>query len=391
MDMLTDPRTPLRKPLPPIEPLSRPEGVDRIGLVLQGGGALGAYQAGVYQALHEAGLEPDWVVGVSIGAINCAIIAGNKPEHRIEKLERFWTDITARDPFTAWPEGDTPRRLRNALSATNAMLFGQPGFFRPTLTHGWFAPRGSRAATSLYDTSPLHKTLENLVDFDLINSRETRFAVGAVNVASANFAYFDNAEVEIAPEHVMASGALPPALPMVRIGRHYYWDGGLVSNTPLQHLLDNCGGQNMLVFQVDLFSARGDVPRDMPEVLSRQKDIQYSSRTRTTTDHFLETHRLKQELRDALNLLPDNQLTDEQRSTKADLARLSEINIMHLIYQQKAYEGDAKDYEFSRLSMRDHWRSGYYDTRNTLAHKDWLTMKGSGRAITTHDIHRHGE
>jgi NTE family protein len=391
MDMLTDPRAPLRKPLAPIEPLPRPEGVDRIGLVLQGGGALGAYQAGVYQALHEAGLEPDWVVGVSIGAINSAIIAGNKPEHRVEKLERFWMDITSRDPFTAWPEGDAPRRLRNTLSAVNTTLFGQPGFFSPSLHHGWLAPRGSHAATSLYDSSPLHKTLEKLVDFDLINSRALRFGVGAVNVASANFVYFDNTDVEITPEHVMASGALPPALPMVRIGRHYYWDGGLVSNTPLQHLLENSGSNNMLIFQVDLFSARGNIPRDMPEVLSRQKDIQYSSRTRTTTDHFLQTHRLRQALRDALNMLPDEQLSDEQRSAKADLEHLSEINIIQLVYQQKVYEGDAKDYEFSRLSMKEHWRAGYYDTRNTLAHKEWLTMGESGSAITSYDIHRYGE
>src|SRR3984957_3944237 len=229
MDMLTDPRTPLRKALAPIAPLERPPGCDGIGLVLQGGGALGAYQAGVYQALHEADLEPDWIVGVSIGSINAAIIAGNKPEHRLEKLEKFWLDITARDPFTYWPEGDVPRKLRNGFSAWNAMLFGQPGFFKPAAVNAWLAPRGSRAATALYDSSPLHKTLETLVDFNLINEGHVRFAVGAVNVASANFAYFDNQDVEIAPEHVMASGALPPAFPMVRIGRHYYWDGGLVS------------------------------------------------------------------------------------------------------------------------------------------------------------------
>lgn len=390
MDVLTDPHAPHHKPLAPIEPLPRPEGVDRIGLVLQGGGALGAYQAGVYQALHEAGLEPDWVVGVSIGAINSAIIAGNRPEHRLQKLERFWLDITSRDPFTTWPAGDGPRRLRNAVSAVNATLFGQPGFFRPALGGGWFAPRGSRAATSLYDTSPLHATLEKLVDFDLINSRALRFAVGAVNVASANFAYFDNTEVEIAPEHIMASGALPPALPMVRIGHHFYWDGGLVSNTPLQHLLSNTSGENLLVFQVDLFSAQGTIPRDMADVLSRQKDIQYSSRTRIVTDYFLKTHQLRQDLRDALNMIPDEQLSEEQRRTKAELEHMSEINIIQLIYQQKAYEGDAKDYEFSRLSMKEHWRAGYYDTRNTLVHKDWLSVKSSDSAITTHDIHRHG-
>lgn len=390
MDMLSDRRTPRRKPLPPIARIETPEGCDGIGLILQGGGALGAYQAGVYQALHEAGLEPDWVAGVSIGAVNAAIIAGNKPESRLQKLETFWLDITARDPFMAWPEGDDMRKLRNMLSAMNGMMFGQPGFFKPMALSGFLAPRGSRAATSLYDTSPLHKTLEQLVDFDVINNGGMRFAVGAVNVSSANFQYFDNRQIEIMPEHIMASGALPPGLPMVRIGRHYYWDGGLVSNTPLQHLLDNLGGNSMLVFQVDLFSATGEIPRDMPEVLSRQKDIQYSSRTRTTTDHFLQTHKLKQALYEALKLVPDDKLSDEQREAKISLAHLPEINIMQLIYKTKAYEGDAKDYEFSRISMKEHWRSGYYDTRNTLAHSDWLNFLGTG-GIRAFDIHRSGE
>jgi NTE family protein len=391
MDVTTDPRTPHRKPVARIAPISRPAGVDGVGLVLQGGGALGAYQAGVYQALHEAELEPDWVVGVSIGAINSALIAGNPREKRLEKLEEFWMTITARDPFTAWIDGDGPRKLRNGLSAMNAMIFGQPGFFKPNAVNAWMSLRGSKTATAFYDTTPLLKTLDKLVDFELINEKKTRFAVGAVNVSTANFAYFDNNTTTIGPEHIMASGALPPALPMVRIGKHYYWDGGLVSNTPLQHLLDNCGSSNMLVFQVDLFSASGDIPRDMPEVMSRAKDIQYSSRTRTTTDHFLQTHRLEQALYEALKMLPDDQLSETQRAQKADLERLPEINIMQLIYKQKAWEGDAKDYEFSRLSMKDHWRSGYYDTRNTLHHREWLEMKGNGKGISTHDIHRHGE
>jgi NTE family protein len=391
MDVLTDPRSPHHQPKSKlIGKIPRPHGCEGIGLVLQGGGALGAYQAGVYQALHECGLEPDWVAGVSIGAINSAIIAGNKPEDRLKKLETFWQDITARDPFTTWPEGDAPRMWRNMLSAMNGIMFGQPGFFRPRPFAGFLAPRGSHAATALYDTAPLHATLKKLVNFDLINDGPMRFAVGAVEVTSANFEYFDNRQTEIAPEHIMASGALPPGLPMVRIGRHYYWDGGLVSNTPLQHLLDNISGKNMLIFQVDLFSARGGIPRDMPEVLSRQKDIQYSSRTRTTTDHFLETHRLRQALREALNLVPDAKLTEEQREQKASLERLPEINIMQLIYLQKAYEGDAKDYEFSRLSMKDHWRTGYYDTRNTLAHHDWLQFNGTG-GIRSFDIHRIGD
>lgn len=374
----------------PIAKIMRPEGCDGIGLVLQGGGALGAYQAGVYQALHEAGLEPDWVAGVSIGAVNSAIIAGNKPEDRLAKLQRFWLDITARDPYTNWPEGDAARVTRNMLSAMHGIFFGQPGFFRPVPFSGFLAPRGSRSATSFYDTAPLRQTLHKLVDFDLINSGAMRFAVGAVEVTSANFEYFDNKVTEIRPEHIMASGALPPGLPMVRIDHHYYWDGGLVSNTPLQHLLDNFGTHNMLVFQVDLFSAVGPLPRDMPEVLSREKDIQYSSRTRSTTDHFMEVHRLRQDLREALQLIPDSKLSPAQLEQKASLERLPDINIMQLIYQQKAYEGDAKDYEFSRLSMKEHWRTGYFDTRNTLAHEEWMQFAGTG-GIRSFDIHRTGE
>ncbi len=388
MDVFSDPKRPHRRPLRPLSPIERPKGCDTIGLVLQGGGALGAYQAGVYQALHEAGLEPDWVAGVSIGAVNSAIIAGNKPEYRLERLEKFWTDITARPPYaTTWLEGDDAHKLRNGLSALNGIFFGQPGFFRPVPYSGFFSPRGARFATAMYDTTPLHHTLETLVDFKLINEGQIRLAVGAVDVETANFAYFDNTSLELGPEHIMASGALPPGLPMIRIGSRHYWDGGLVSNTPLQHLLDNIGPQNLLAFQVDLFSALGKVPRDMPEVLVRQKDVQYSSRTRTTTNHFLQIHKLKQALRDTLGKLPDDKLSEEQQQMKAELKQLPEINIMQLIYRQKPYEGDAKDYEFSRVSMKEHWRSGYYDTRNTLNHTDWLQFRGTP-GIRSFDIHR---
>lgn len=390
IDLFAPPHGRPHKRQPPITPIPRPAGCDGIGLVLQGGGALGAYQAGVYQALHEAGLEPDWVAGVSIGAVNSALIAGNAPEHRLTRLRKFWTDITAHDPYTVWPDGDNARMWRNMLSALQSVTFGQPGFFTPRPVAGFFAPRGSCAATSLYDTDPLRQTLERLVDFDIINRRDIRLAVGAVNVANANFTYFDNFEEELGPEHIMASGALPPGLPMVRIGRHHYWDGGLVSNTPLQHLLDHIGGRNMVIFQVDLFSAQGDVPRDMPEVLARQKDIQFSSRTRSTTDHFLQTHRLQQALREALHMIPEDQLSPVQREMKDGLAKLPEINIVQLIYQQKAYEGDAKDYEFSRISMKEHWRTGYFDTRSTLEHTDWAGFTGKG-GIRSFDIHRMGE
>ena len=300
----------------------RPEGCERIALVLQGGGALGAYQAGAYQALHETGLEPDWVAGVSIGAINGALIAGNPPERRLERLREFWETITARPTWPYTLDGDEARRARNNWSSLQAMILGQPGFFSPNFPNPWMSPRGAHSATSFYDSSPLRQTLMRLVDFDLLNHGSTHYAAGAVNVLTGNFYYFDNAQTEIAPEHVMASGALPPALPMVQIGSGWYWDGGLVSNTPLQHLLDHPGCRSMLVFQVDLFSARGVLPRDMFDVLAREKDIRYSSRTRLITDTYMERHRQNLILKRLLDKVADADLVDEERALKEKLCDL---------------------------------------------------------------------
>jgi NTE family protein len=368
--------------------LWRPEGCDRVALVLQGGGALGAYQVGVYQALHEAGLEPNWVCGVSIGAINSAIIAGNPPERRLERLRIFWERITARKVWHYTPDGDIYRKARNIASSMMTSTLGQPGFFKPHEVSPWLSPAGARTATSYYDTSPLKQTLLELVDFDLINARKIHFAVGAVNVLTGNFLYFDNKKELIEPEHVMASGALPPALPMVRIGTDHFWDGGIVSNTPLQHLLDQEDRLNSLVFQVDLFSARGVLPRDIHEVLSRHKDIMYSSRTRHNTDIYKRMNNLKADLYKALSKIPEDRLSDKERETRDRLAHLPGITILHLIYQQKAYEGDSKDYDFSATSMRDHWQSGLEDTRRTLLRRDWLTMPEDGKGIVVHDVHR---
>jgi NTE family protein len=205
---------------------------------------------------------------------------------------------------------------------------------------------------------------------------------------TGNFAYFDNIDTTIQPEHVMASGALPPALPMVRVGTDFYWDGGLVSNTPLHHLLDNAGSADMLVFQVDLFSARGPLPRDMGDVQSRQKDIQYSSRTRLVGDMFLRLHRQKLAMRKLLAKLPDSELSDEERARKAELADMSRLTILQMIYQQAAYEGQAKDYEFSASSMREHWESGYRDTASTLTNETWLELPDEDVGIVFHDVHR---
>ena len=357
-------------------------------MVLQGGGALGAYQAGVYQALHEAGLEPDWVAGVSIGGINAALIAGNPPERRVARLREFWDRVTSRQVWIGeTPDGGGTRALQNAWSSMMTSTLGQPGLFKPRLANPWLVGRGGKGATSYYDSAPLLRTLELLVDFDRINQGGMRFAAGAVNVGTGNFAYFDNAQTRIEAAHVLASGALPPAMPMVRIGDAHYWDGGMVSNTPLQHLLDHVR-DDVVVFQVDLFSARGAIPRDMFEVQARSKDIQFSSRTRLTTDRYMQLHRSRVRMRQLLAKIPEAALSDEERALKADLDVLPKINILHLIYQEAAHERQTRGFEFSAASMDEHWQAGVRDTVETLSHRDWLTLLHDDAGVIVHDAHR---
>ncbi|HEY4078177.1 MAG TPA: patatin-like phospholipase family protein [Rhizomicrobium sp.] len=372
-------------------PVPRPEGAGRIALVLQGGGALGAYQAGVYQALHEAGLEPDWVSGVSIGAINAALIAGNPPERRLAALCEFWDRITNRTVWPYTPDGDIWRQARNTISSLTTVLFGQPGLFDPHRINPWLLPAGNKNATSFYDNNPMREILRELVDIDLLNKGNVHFAVGSVNVQNGNFVFFDNRKIEITIDYIMASGALPPAFPMVEIGTDYFWDGGIVSNTPLQHLLAQDDDINSLVFQVDLFSASGPLPRTMTEVLERHKDITYSSRTRQVTDMFTRLQRWKQRAYDALVKVPDADLSDEQRATRDKLAKLPQATILQLIYQKKSYEGNARDYDFSPDSMHEHWKNGHEDTTRSLQRPDWLQMPPKGVGIVSHDVHREYE
>jgi NTE family protein len=361
---------------------------DRVALVFQGGGALGAYQAGVYHALSEAGCEPTWVSGVSIGAINASIIGGNKPEDRLPRLRQFWDLVSGRKIWAYTPDGDFFRTLRNYSSAWMTIMMGQPGFFEPRFPGPWFESPGSTGATSYYDSRLLSKTLEQVIDFDLLNSQRTRVSVGAVNVRSGNFIYFDNAKEQLGPLHIMASGALPPALPAIKIEGEYYLDGGIVSNTPLQYLLEQEDNRSTLVFQVDLFSSRGALPRDMRDVLGRHKDIMYSSRTRQNTDQFRKIHGLQHRLAKALAKVPPEDRTPEEEAQLRELSNMPAVNIVHLIYQQKSYEGHAKDYEFSGTSVREHWEAGYNDTRRTLRHPDWLDPPVSHDGVVVHDLHR---
>lgn len=369
-------------------PRWRPEGCKRIGLVLQGGGALGAYQGGVYEALHECGLEPDWLAGVSIGAINAALIAGNPPERRLPRLRDFWDRVTSRPTWGPFqPDGDSWRKAHTAVASLSALALGQPGFFEPRVPSPWLQPRGTAGATSFYDSAALRATLEEFVDFDRVNAGEFRVAVGAVNVETGNFAYFDSAKERIGPEHIMASGALPPALPPVQVGDALYWDGGIVSNTPLQHLLDNIGQDDVLVFQVDLFSARGAPPRDMMDVLARDKDIRFSSRTRLTTDHYKAMYQQKVRMRELLGRVPEEVMTDADRALRAELSDMPSVNIVQLVLQQTVWQGQARDYDFSRSAMLARWALGLQDTRLTLENRDRLAMPGVEVGITTYDVH----
>jgi len=334
---------------------------DQVALVLQGGGALGSYQAGVVERLAQLDIEIDWVAGISIGAVNAALIAGNPPERRIERLVRFWELVSGGLPSFCLPDVHDLREAAHLMAAGAVALWGIPGFFRPHWLPSWLAPARAPEALSYYDTTPLRETLDGLVDWDRVNYGPTRFSVGAVDVENGNFVYFDNQDPQwrgkIDARHVMASGALPPGLPPVEIDGRHYWDGGLVSNTPLAHVLDHQAG-DLLIFQVDLFPAEGPLPTEMTEVWSRQKDVQYSSRTRLVTDRYLRQRHEHQTIRALLDTLPEALADTPQARAAAAMIEEGAVNIVHLIYRSRAWESGARDFEFSRSTMLDHWQQG---------------------------------
>ena len=352
-------------------PPARPASYDKkIGLVLQGGGALGSYQAGAYEALASSEYRPDWVAGISIGAINAAIIVGNAPEHRVQRLRSFWEEITA--PTTLWPSApDGPLAIwQHRASALTTMMFGQPGFFMPRPPQDWFS---SDQCVSYYKTSALKQTLSRLVDFDRINdAREMRFSVGAVNVRTGHFAYFDSAEITIRPEHVMASGALPPGFPPVEIDGEQYWDGGLFSNTPLQYMVDYYPRRSRLIFQVDVFQAHGYLPTNLDEVNEREKDIRYSSRTMVSTDALREKHDVRHAINELHKLLPPDLANTEQAQRLYEHGCVTQMDIVQLIHRPMEPLGALKDFEFSRATMNARWAQGLADARTTLAASPWL-------------------
>jgi NTE family protein len=362
-----------------------------IALVLQGGGALGAYQGGVYQALAEADLHPDWVAGISIGAINSALIAGNPPEKRVERLREFWVCVSQSPlgiPYFKSIElrSQFQHQLVNQFRAANIALFGAPHFFTPRFPPPVLWPSGSPDKASYYDNTPLKSTLERLVDFDRINAGHMRFSVGAVNVGTGNFAYFDSTTDRIRVEHVIASGSLPPGFAATEVDGEYYWDGGLVSNTPLQWVLDSDTRLDTLAFQVDLWSARGAVPRDLTEVDVRHKEIAYSSRTRMATDQYKKIQKLRIALANLIPRLPP-ELRDSEDARLLERAADDKVcNIVHLIYRARSYEGVAKDFEFSRRTMEEHWESGYENAVRTLAQPEVLELPDRLEGVRTFDV-----
>jgi NTE family protein len=362
---------------------------EHIILVLQGGGALGAYQAGAFEALSENGLSPDWVAGISIGAINGAIIAGNTPENRVKRLRTFWERVSSGlqgIPLT----GDGHHRTAfNEASALLSLQFGVPGFFEPRFPPPILVSANGPISVSYYSTEPLIRSLSELVDFDYLKREGPRLSVGAVNIRTGNLTFFDRAKQELKLEHILASGALPPGLPPVRIGQDYYWDGGIVSNTPLQYVLDEPPPKpEMSIFQVDLFSARGLLPGNLLDAVEREKEIRYSSRTRLNTDMMAKRHELRCALKRLLRKLPEALRDDPDALRLARVEDEPSVTIVHLIYRERAYETHARDYEFSRVSVEEHWAQGRKDVLQTLAHDNWKNRGTPREGVTVLDLTR---
>jgi NTE family protein len=370
---------------------STPAQAQRV-LVLQGGGALGSYQAGAYQALCHHDFEPKWVAGISIGAINAAIIAGNPREQRIAKLKEFWELVSSGSPMPWAPlvQNDHVRSAFNETSAALIATFGVPGFFKPRFPPAPVWPAGSPQSQSYYDTSPLRATLARLVDFDRINNDGIRLSIGAVNIRTGNFEYFDNTRQKIGPEHIMASGALPPGFPPVEIAGEFYWDGGIVSNTPLDYVLEQERDNDLLIFQVDLFSARGEVPLTVLEAAEREKDIRYSSRTRMNTDMNKKIHDAKKAVRELIAKLPPTFKDDPLVAQLNEASKENTVTVVHLIYRSKVHEASSKDYDFSRIGMVEHWAAGERDVYTSMSHPEWLNRPQSDETMVTYDLCENG-
>jgi NTE family protein len=370
---------------------------ERVALVLQGGGALGAYQAGVYQAIDEAGIEVHWVCGTSIGGINGALIAGNPPERRVERLREFWETVSkppVKIPnvpwFTdlPWNGNGQARQWANKVSAFYTMVHGAPGFFTPRPFPPINAAAESPELASFYDIAPLQDTLTRLVDFDLLNAEPPRFTALATNVRTGLPAYFDNREQKIDVRHIIASASLPPNFAPAEIDGEYYWDAAVVSNSPMQFVVDNRGRYSALVFQVDLWDESGEVPLDIPSAYLRALEIHSASRINISLEQHQKVQKFRCALRKFLDELPPQCQSDPEVQFLSEQAKVKVATIVQLKYQASKYETASKMYEFSRLGMEEHWRAGYEDTKAALGEPGVLELPALAEAARIFDVHR---
>ena len=361
-----------------------PAGDRQVVLVLQGGGALGAYQAGVYEALNEAGIEPDWVIGTSIGAINAALIVGNAPERRVERLHAFWNTLAHKGLPALWP--GLPG-LPTAWTALSAISQGLPGFFTPH-HQAWLSPHLplEEDATGYYHTTALRDTLASLTDSSRLNANTPRLTVGAVNVRSGEMRYFDSCAEALDLHHVLASGALPPAFAPVRIGDELYWDGGIYSNTPVEAVFDDNPRRNSLVFAVQLWRPTGDAPRSMWQVTGRQKDIQFASRVASHVQRQAQIHRLRHVVRELTQALPAAARARPEIQELMGYGCGTVMHLMRLVAPRLPDEDHTKDLDFNTSRIRARWSAGLADARRAIAQQAWLEPAGRMDGLVVHDV-----
>jgi NTE family protein len=340
----------------------------QIVLVLQGGGALGAYQAGVYEALHEAHVEPDWVIGTSIGAINGAIIAGNPREQRIDRLKQFWEQVAYRGSATSGWLPVLDEWLRNL----SIMTRGIPAFFAPSPAAMFgIHPAGIMEPAAIYSTVPLRETLLSLIDFSYLNSKETRLTVGAVSVGSGRMRYFTNRDAPLDVDHVMASAAFPPGFPSVRLEGESWWDGGIYSNTPLEAVLDDHPRSDSVIFAVQLWPAHGREPKSVWQAMSRQRDIQYSSRSESHLERQKQIHRLRHVIRELEQYIPADQRDTPEVRELLGWGCGTTMQVIELDAPRLAGDDLHKDIDFSTSGIQRRWAAGYENTVRMLEKAPW--------------------
>ncbi len=360
-----------------------------IACTFQGGGALGSYQAGVLHALDEAGYYPNWFVGTSIGAINAAIAAGNPENLRVEKMYQFWEAIATHNMMPAFDLTETipMRRVEHLLAAHSSLFFGQPGFFSPRFPLPEMNVHNRADQISYYDTSPLRSTLEQFVDFDRINSKKvTRLSVGAVEISSGEMIYFDSHQEKIGPEHIMASGAIPPSFPAVEVNGKFYWDGGISNNTPISHILGNQEQKHVLCFMVNLFNSYGLNPTNLDEIMKRKKDIEFSSKFNKIITLYQQIQELKNSIHLLSQYVPHSERSKPELKLCMSRGHQSTISLVHFLYQEDISELSSKDYEFSYKTIKERMAKGYQDGKKAAKLAPWLQPISATEGIAIHEM-----